>query len=196
LTFLKKHIGDILVFCGVIAVFFLTGAPKKKSNDSNLSIPIAIEQNNQAPLNLPTESNSLPQASTNIQDPIAQTLPLKQNNNSQTEQPPTNPYAVLMNREAQNQGDSIQNSLKELKGQAPSTEALIERNTYFKKLSEQLKDLQGNVNSEEEKPKEDKQESDTNRLAEELQEQDMPTSEIDELIENELNENVSMPGPQ
>lgn len=153
---LKKHAVDYILFLGVIAVFFLSGTSKPKlPKPSTDTETIASDTNSQVTNNEPSNSNP----PTNIESPPNVPPPneIKQapaNINPDLPAQSANPYAALMNRNItpENKNDNIQNSLKNLKGEAPSTEALIERNAYFKKLSDQLKDLQGNVSTDEEKP--------------------------------------------
>lgn len=191
------------MFIGVFAVFFLTGSPKRVLNNSSLSVEkVDVEKSE-----LPAEPSapSIPpivptELSTNTApikiEPKQPSLP---NKNPVIESQPSNPYAVLMNRGNQNQGNdnpSIQNSLNNLKGQAPSTEALIERNSYFKKLSEQLKDLQGNVNTDEEKPKDTNKNTGPGGNLEEPSDQSVQINDYDEFTEPELGEDLGLAGPE
>lgn len=202
LIFIKKHFWDILIFLGVFAVFFLTGISKKSANDSSL----IIENTTGGKLEMSEE----PLVSSNVSnppiEPIANTATLPTNLVSPPKVPidnpvidnaqATNPYAVLMNRGNQNpnqENPSIQKSLNNLKGEAPSTEALIERNSYFKKLSEQLKDLQGNVNTDEEKPKEPSNSSPD--IGDPSNQSDVINDEDDFLVP-ELDEDLAPSGPQ
>ena len=192
---IKKHLGDILLTIGVFAVFFLTGTSKNKpisfdpepSSDSELS-------------NLTTNSQVENKTSPSPIIPGAPTLPATNQNNIGTnsaEAPPSqanNPYAALMNRNGANNNDSIQNSLNNLKGEAPSTEALIERNTYFKKLSDQLKDLQGSVNTDEEGSKDSENspsaENSNDETSNEEEEADLDAIEVQDGLASEENLNT------
>ncbi len=195
IVFIKKNLVNILLFFGVFIVFSLTGTTNKKQGNSSLKIDALLVQDI-APLPLQNENNSQETPIANFrQKNLAVPLSVQDSKrplpNTDTSTPPTpqsaNPYAILMNRGNQNQGNSdIKNSLSNLKGQAPSTEALIERNTYFKKLSEQLKDLQGNVSTDEEKPKEN--------TAAQDQAADLnanPENALEELSDQELEEELS-----
>lgn len=192
---IKKHLGDILLTIGVFAVFFLTGTSKNK--------PVSFE-----PESSSISEQSSPSTNTEVGTlknenqagpapiiPIAPRVPPTEQSNiaaNPVQAPPSqtnNPYAALMNRQGANNNGTIQNSLNNLKGEAPSTEALIERNTYFKKLSDQLKDLQGSVNTDEEGSKDNENAAasensneDTSNEEEEadlglIEEQDGPGSE-------------------
>lgn len=149
---IKKNLTDILLFIGVFVVFFYSGAKKNEPRKLDLTKIITSTEDN----SISITDNSQPIAPT-LNNPLPPLPPIANpgavNNIPNNSLPQANnPYAILMNKSSGKQSDNIKDSLGDLRGQAPSSEAIIERNSYFKKLSEQLKDLQGSVNSEEEKP--------------------------------------------
>ncbi len=149
--FVKKRALDIVLLVIVCTLFFISGkketsAPvspispvstvldekiSEPTSDGHISEPARSPQSlSQKPLPLPTPqfgNSPLPQAD---QEGSPQRAPVVHMT------PNPNPY------------QGLKDSFKQAEGGAITTEAIIERNTYFRKLSEQLRDLQGEVSSE------------------------------------------------
>jgi hypothetical protein len=144
---LKKRGLDILLVVVVFTLFFISGSKESEENpedhdvpviDTASSLPSATQHTLQDTPAPNTRSPGIPQTK-DIMPPSALTT---QQRPSQLPPPATdftphpNPYQEL------------RDSFKQVEGGAVTTEAIIERNTYFKKLSEQLRDLQGEVSTE------------------------------------------------
>ncbi|HMO17772.1 MAG TPA: hypothetical protein PKA63_07140 [Oligoflexia bacterium] len=134
LTILKTRSLDIALVLVVFAVFFLSG------KNSNISEQEVLPPTELTPFSQNSVSNpSVPEIP---KSPPAnnQQIPQFQNNLDNT-----TPYEEFIKTPSP---ASLQDSFKSMEGGSISTEAIIERNAYFRKLSEQLKDLQGDVSTE------------------------------------------------
>lgn len=133
-TFIKKRFIDICLVTAVVGVFFMSGQDPKP--EAKIPSPELVEPATtitQAP------SSAVPAQYDNIAAPGKPTSPLAPSNNTQ----------VLPHQGVpQNQAPDLQNTFKMMEGGTVSTEAIIERNTYFKKLSEQMRNLQGQVDTD------------------------------------------------
>jgi hypothetical protein len=142
---LKKRSVDIVLVVTVFTVFFMSSnnqvaSPEKGSDTMEPvveSVPAGLEStvmpvNESAPPAMPSP-DSTPSPVRNMQIPSG--------NN-------TTPEAAAYSTPHPNPYQELRDSFKQVEGGAVSTEAIIERNTYFKKLSEQLRDLQGEVSTD------------------------------------------------
>lgn len=153
---LKKRGLDIVLVGVVIGLFFFSG--KKELSEeadkiTNENIPVSNLDNNKLESNKneiiqenKPSSTPFPMINSNTEKPapiVNQRIPNQKppsdvSNNVPTSfmTPNPNPYQELKDSFSQMGGGTI------------TTEAIIERNTYFKKLSEQLQELQGEVSTD------------------------------------------------
>jgi len=140
-TFIKKRFIDICLVIVVFGVFIMSG--KDPQPDTTIPEPELVD-----PATTVTQAISppLPAQTNNIAAPV---------NNYLIPNKPTSPIPLSTNTQVlphqgtpKNQAPDLKNTFKMLEGGTVSTEAIIERNTYFKKLSEQMRNLQGQVDSD------------------------------------------------
>jgi len=151
INILKKRGLDIVLVGVVIGLFFFSG--KKELSEeadkiTNENIPVSNLENNKNEIIKESKPSSTPFAmiNSNAEKPaplVSQRIPNQKppsdiSNNVPTTfmTPNPNPYQELKDSFSQMGGGTI------------TTEAIIERNTYFKKLSEQLQELQGEVSTD------------------------------------------------
>jgi hypothetical protein len=139
LLLLKKRFLDIILIVVVFGLFFLSGSEKELPEKLNAPLPAAKEEPEIKPVSTPFTIQS-----DDRNKPVSPSLPI----------PSPSPYAPMPSPSnitseiPHNPYQELKNSFEQIEGGTVSTEAIIERNTYFRKLSEQLKDLQGEVSTD------------------------------------------------
>lgn len=141
IEFLRTRALDVVLVLIVFTLFFVSGT-KPPESTTNLPLvnteppPIQVDQVSSV------DQTSVPAVIPTPGRAIIETPPL----------PPQAPQGQIapipMITPNPNPYKSLQESFKQVEGGSISTEAIIERNTYFRKLSEQLRDMQGEVSTE------------------------------------------------